>query len=95
MVDVFRENPLEHTMETLNARALEITCPAPRLEQKERIRVQRRGVQIVWIRVGDATHGLRVGFVLIDALLGIEFLDIPHGHRVDECPLFGGSPACP
>ena len=53
--------------------------------------MQRRRVEIVRIRVGDAPHRLGVRLVLIDALLGIELLDVAHRHRVDERALFRGA----
>ena len=88
MVDVFRENPLEHAMQALNARALDVARAPARLEQEQRIGMQRGCVEIVGIRIRDAAHGFGVRLVLLDTLLGIELLHVPHGDRVDECPLF-------
>ena len=90
MIDVLRKNALEDAVQALHARAGDVAGSTPRLEQEQRIGVQRLSIEIVGVGIGDAAHRLGVRLVLIHSLFRIEFLDVADRHRVDERALFRG-----
>ena len=77
-------------MQLVHAGLRVIARAAARLQQKQRVGVERGDVEVVRILAGDPLHRLRVGAILFDALLEVERLDVAHGHRVDERPLLRG-----
>ena len=92
VVDVLRENRLEHLVQLLDVRILDVARAAARLEQEQRVGVERRDVEIVRIRARDLAHRVRVGAVLLDPLVGVEALDVAHRHRLDERALLRVAP---
>ena len=82
VVEVLRQRALQHAEDALNVGVGEI-APAPAgLEQEERLRVQRGGVEVVRIGVDDLLHRVGIGAVLIDAPRRIEARDVPDRHRL-------------
>ena len=76
-------------MQAPDVRIVEVSRAAARLQQEERVGVQRGGVQIVRIPCGDLAHRVRVRAILLHARVRVEVLDVAHRQRVDEVPLPG------
>jgi hypothetical protein len=87
MMDVNRKNLLEARQQVLDARRVDVAGAAARLQQEERVGVERGGIEIVGIRFGQLAHRLRVGTILLDPLLRIELLDVADRQRIDVRPL--------
>ena len=83
MADVAVEHAREHPVQPLHVGIGEVTQPAARLEQEQRVRVERHRVQVVRVLLGQPAHGLGVRFVLLAARLRIEVLDVAVRHRLD------------
>ena len=84
VMDVFGEDLLEHAVEALHGRAVHVARAAARLEQEQRVGIQRRRLQIVRKPLRDLLHRRGVRLVLLDPLLGIELLHVAHRDRLDQ-----------
>ena len=84
MTDVLRQHTLQDADDLLDGRTRDVPRPCPRFEEKQRLGVQRRRVEVVRIRVDDLLHRVGVGAVLIHPFCRIEALDVAHRHRLDE-----------
>ena len=76
--DVARQHALEHGVQPLHARVVDVTGAAPRLQQKERIAKQGGRIQIVRIALDEQLHRRRVRFVLLAPSFHVEVFDVTH-----------------
>ena len=93
MVHVAREDAFEHLMQPVHVGIVHVARAAARLEQEQRVGVERRDLEIVGILRRHLLHRLGVGAVLLDALGRVELLDVADRHRVDERALLRRGPA--
>ncbi len=84
MVDISRQDALEHLVQSLDVRIVDVARAAPGLEDEERVRIQRRDLEVVWKPRHDLLHGVAVGAILFDPLRGVELLDVANRHRLDH-----------
>ena len=84
VVDVFCQHLFEDVVQVFYRWVVDVARAPPRLEQKQRIGIQRGGLEIVRVSRSDLRHRLRVGLVLLHAFGWIEFLDVTDRHRIDE-----------
>ena len=84
MPDVRRENRLQHTVETLDIRVVDVSGSPTGLEEKERVGIQGGGVEIGRVLGGHTSHRVGVRAVLFTPLLRVEVLDIADRHRLNE-----------
>ena len=87
MTNVSRQDAFEHLMQPLNIGIGMVARAAARLEQEERIGIQRGDIEIVRVLRRYFLHRLGIRAILFDPLRGVERLDISHRDRLDERPL--------
>ena len=83
MADVARQHAFEHGVNPLHFRILEIAVAVPGLEQKQRLGVQRRRIQIVRIPLGQSPRRIGPGPILYTAGLEIVIGHIADRKRID------------
>ena len=84
MTDVGLQRPLQHADDPLDIRARDVPRACARLEEKQRLGVERCHVEVVRKRIDDRLHGVGVGAVLIRASGRIEALDVTNRHRPNQ-----------
>jgi hypothetical protein len=89
MQRILRKHAFKHAVQAFDVWRVHVTRAAARLENEERVGVERTGVQIVGIRLVHLAHRFGVGLVLFHARLHVEVLDVTNGKRVDECAFLG------
>ena len=78
MVNVPRQDALQHLMQPMDVRVVHVARAAARLEQKEGIGIERGDLEIVGILCRHLLHGVRIGAILLDPLGRVELLDVAH-----------------
>ena len=65
-------------MQAMDVRIVDVSRAAARLEQEQRIGIQRRDFEIVGILLRHLLHHVGVGTILLHACGRVEFLDVAH-----------------
>ena len=84
MADVLGQRALQHAHDSLDVRVRDVPRTRPRFEEEQRFGVQRRGVEVVRIRVDDLLHGVGVRAILLHPFGRIEALDVASRHGLNE-----------
>ena len=84
MGDVLGQNALEHCVEALDEGIARVVKRPLRVQEHQRLRIQRPHVEIVRIRTIDLRHRLTVGAVQHRPGVRIVLLRVPNGHGLDE-----------
>ena len=71
-------------MDLLHRGLLDVPAAAPRLEQHQRLAVQRSDVEVVGESLVHVGHGARIGRVELLAHVGVVLGRIPDRHRLDQ-----------
>ena len=83
MADVALEHALEDGVNAPHVRIVDIAVAASLLEQEKRIGVERDGVEVVRILLGQLARRIDPGFILHAAVREIVIGDVAGGERVD------------
>ncbi len=87
VLDVLGEHAFEHLVQPLHVRVVDVARAAARLEQEQRVGVERHRIEVVGILLGHLAHRLGVGLVLLAcASWRSKSFDVAHRHRLDEAP---------
>ncbi len=84
VMDVARQDALEHLVKAADVWAVHVACAAPWFEQEECVGIERRDVEVIRIPCRNLLHRIAIRAILFAAFRGIELLDVAHGDRVDE-----------
>ena len=84
VMDVLGQHLLEDLVQPLHVGVLNVARPAARLQQEERIGVERHQIEVLGVPRRKDLHGVGVRAILFHARVRLELLDVADRHGVDE-----------